>query len=684
MFSTRFSIARLRIPAAFDPAPLLYPIVLPVLVALSLMQAKCHPLLPNLVLSASSMPTQVIPFYEINPGSLQWVLSIVPIVVSTEFQRPTERLSTSPALNHEALVLLFPLHQALLPSLGFLTTTSLLPAELQLLSVAMINLYLFSTSPQAVILQALLWIGGIAIFILCRGVLKWVVAIARVPSWRFRRVSQPSRKHGSILYAMDDYFGGTLSSWWRIDNLRNFSESEEDHELRLRSARVKAPDGLKLETRNSHPRSLVADGLIPVSAVDQDTRHDTFVADNMPYPTESQRSLRRRHTLPTYFEHLSEKPSQMTMRLRQRLQSQFVRPKSFLSLTSAQATILKWTYALYVYVVVIATIAVPIRYYVSRWALHGNEPLGWALGYLLGDLPTFRFWTVSLNLERWIRLPSRGMYSYVSQGRVEQMRQVVLGAANVRLLICAYCIATIIVGLTVVFRLSAVVEVDTRRKVFHGMMVVMFLPVTFIDPAFASLALALILAIFLLLDLFRASQLPPLSRPLTYFLAPYVDGRDHRGPVIVSHIFLLIGCAIPLWLSLAAVERDGVGPWDGWEVPSRDLSMISGVVCVGMGDAAASLIGRRYGLRRWLWSGGKSLEGSLAFAIAVVLGLGITRVWLQVGGWAGDSGDPWMTTWYKATIAATGASFTEAVLTGGNDNVVVPVILWLLVRGLKM
>ena len=60
--------------------------------------------------------------------------------------------------------------------------------------------------------------------------------------------------------------------------------------------------------------------------------------------------------------------------------------------------------------------------------------------------------------------------------------------------------------------------------------------------------------------------------------------------------------------------------------------MVAGVVCVGMGDAAASLIGRRYGRRKWPWAGGKSLEGSL----------------------------------------------------GGNDNVIVPVILWALVRGVRL
>jgi dolichol kinase len=220
-------------------------------------------------------------------------------------------------------------------------------------------------------------------------------------------------------------------------------------------------------------------------------------------------------------------------------------------------------------------------------------------------------------------------------------------------------------------------------------MVFMFLPITYIDPAFSALSLALALATFLLLDLFRASQLPPISKPLTYFLAPYTDGRDHRGPVIISHIFLLVGCAIPLWLSMANIPRVMRPPWDGWDVIPRDVSMVSGVICVGMGDAAASLIGRRFGRLKWFWGGGKSLEGSLAFAISVFVGLLLARVWLDLGGWPTgnppmDYGDeiPRSAILIKSALAAGGASATEAVLTGANDNVIVPIILWLLVRGL--
>ena len=580
----------------------------------------------------------------------------------------------------EKLTLLYPLHQALKPSLGYLCTTSLLSSELQLLSVALINLLLFSASPQAIILQALLWIGGVTLYILCRPVLRWTVELARVPSWRFRRSRHVSRGRNVVLCAIDDSLGGLLSKRLLSRNKSNSSDSDGEESSATSANHYKAHHFAAPRDSRRRQEALQPRAAARAVATDDIGHLTTAQADEKGHSSHTGARLHRRHTLPTTLSDavLKGLPKHPLSG------SKIARPKSFRSLTSAQATVLKWLYSIYVYLIVAATILFPIRKYIGQKALQGSEPVGWALGYLLGDIPAFRFQTVVWNLEGWICLPYRNDYHSLRLCRAERLRRVTLGASNTRLLICAHCIACISAGLMVVFRLSAVVEVDTRRKVFHGMMVAMFLPTIFVDPPFIALAFAIILSIFLLLDLFRASQLPPISKPLTYFLAPYVDGRDHRGPIIVSHIFLLIGCAIPLWLSLAATPRDGIRPFGGWDVMTRDMSMISGVVCVGMGDAAASLIGRRYGRRRWPWSGGKSLEGSLAFAVAVVLGLGAARAWLLLGGWDGDSGDRWAVTLGKASVAAAGSSFTEAVLTGGNDNVIVPVILWLLVRGLKM
>ncbi|PYH40489.1 putative phosphatidate cytidylyltransferase [Aspergillus saccharolyticus JOP 1030-1] len=662
------------VPSAFDPAPLLYPVLIPIYVSLSLAHHNPYLILPNILLSLSSLPAQIVPLREWVHGHsvVHWLVTLIPIIVS-------EHLSAGPSwptpltlrgLDAEVLTLIFPFHQALIPTLDFLLTTSILPAELQLLTIALINLYLFAASPQAEILKALLWLGGMCTFIVCRGVLRWEVALARIPTWKFRRSPSASQSPRSIFNVIDHKLCQKLSRTGSSDDTLSDSDSPDGHFVLVSRKTMFDP-------REKTP----SQGL----SVTKQTKGLNGTRRR------SRTAHRRRHTFSSLDDVKRAEKVRTTPGGRKK-RSMAPGLASFLSLTVPQAQVRKWLYALYIYLAILTIIMVPIRHYVSGQALQKREPFGWALGYLFGNISAFRFWVLMWGLEYWIPLPARldGDLSNAScaLGWVEHLRQDTFGEANSRLLIAAYCVLVLVTGLAVVLQLSPIAEVDTRRKVFHGMMVLMFLPTIYIDPLFCALALSLALAIFLLLDLFRASQLPPISRPLTYFLAPYVDGRDHRGPVIVSHIFLLIGCSIPLWLSLADVSRIGEYPWEGWNSMTRDVSMVSGIICVGMGDAAASLIGRRVGRRKWFWGGGKSLEGSVAFAVAVTSGLILARTWLTLGQWHTDGRDeanlvyPWLLIVFKAILAAGGTSATEAILTGCNDNVVVPIVLWLLVRGL--
>ncbi|KAK4159004.1 hypothetical protein QBC43DRAFT_137756 [Cladorrhinum sp. PSN259] len=691
----------LRIPPAFDPAPLLYPLLIPVFVSLLVAENVKAPVIPNLVLGVAALPRALFPGSRYWEGlsCSHWLLSCVPFALA-RFVPGTQGVATSDEISHEVLTLLYPLHQTVCLILQYLTTTSLLLAELQLLSVALINLLLLATSPQAIILQAVLWGGGLGLIILCSRVIRWGISLARVPKWRFHR-SQPSPRG---------------VSWFRM--LRQFLS------LALGRPRhdPRADYGGDLHSDSGHSTDGYLEGILKRAV-----RDDSIISDNgiPPVTLETPRASRlsfeeprfetppRRHTLPSIGTSVTRSKTSTPSGRRKRSASSSVR--AFFSLTQSQASLRKWLYAGFVYLCTIAVIFVGIRSYVQRYALSGQEPIGWALGYLFGDLPQFRFQVVNANLERWICLPSRGdaepTLLSCSSGWVEHLRRSSFGEANTRLILSIYWIVIIIFGLAVVFRLSPIYEVDTRRKVFHFMMVAMFLPTIYVDPTWIALALSIMLAVFLLLDLLRASQLPPLSKPIAAFLTPYVDGRDLRGPVVISHIFLLIGCAVPLWLSLASVGRVGEGYLRGWEVPTREVSMVSGVVCVGLGDAAASLIGRRWGHRKWLWGGGKSIEGSVAFSAAVFVGLMAASAWLRVGGWLTTTSalDPelakmstssyqsLMTLWdpvrlwewalpesRKAVLCASVASLTEAVLTGGNDNVVVPVVLWTCVKSMGM
>ncbi|KAI2465688.1 hypothetical protein F4781DRAFT_408573 [Annulohypoxylon bovei var. microspora] len=689
----------IHIPSSFDPAPLFYPPAITIIVSLLLAVDNEAVVLPSIILALCSLPPSLIPTtsnVDLGYDPLHWALSCVPLFLSVSSGKSSitsitwtnaDGANSFPAsISLETTTLLYPLHRSLCLVLHTLTTTSLLTAELQLLSVSLIGLLFLSSSPQAVILKSMLWVGGLDILVSCSQPIKWGISLARVPKWRFRRTATPSKPTST--------FFSSIMSWRRVrhdlfhapvdSSSCSSCEAFDDHEDSDGPGSITSKGPLRVSTMcdGANPTGTEGNSLL--------TRNVGHRVPSNSTETKPGSTPLRRHTLPSVDSASRKSHTHTPSGRRKRTASYSVR--AFFSLTQEQATTRKWIYAAYVYVCIVGTIFLPfpfigIKKVVEEEALHGYEPVGWALGYLFGDLPRFRWEVVSHNLERWICLPPRptdelGYFGPV--GWVDRLRQLYLGQANTRLVLSAYCVCVIVIGLIVIFRLSPIFEVDTRRKVFHFMMVAMFLPATYIDPAFAALALSIVLAVFLLLDLLRASQLPPLSKPLASFLAPYVDGRDLRGPVVISHIFLLIGCAIPLWLSLGSLPRAGTGFLEGWELPTREVSMVSGVVCVGLGDAAASLIGRRYGQRKWLWGGGKSLEGSVAFVLAVFVGLTAARVWLHAGGWLSTNGssDSWSTATQKMGVCAATASLTEAVLTGGNDNVIVPVVLWTCVKSL--
>lgn len=686
------------VPLSFDPAPLLYPPTITLFVAALISTGNEATILPNIILALCSLPPSLFPAVTggeaCNP--LHWLVSCAPLFIraSPPGEGSPAGLDPHASVHPESLVLLYPLHHYLCVTLHSMTTTSLLTAELQLLSVTLINVLLLSSSPQMVIIKAMLWVGGLDILVLCSRVISWGISLARVPKWRFRRVESTTKRPSLF---------STLTAWRRVR-----------HDLFHASAESSCSSCDALEDSDDSDRAggSPSKGLARVQTATLDGADSSSLDGAWPAQKTHYRDASfdgsdhklgfvslRRHTMPTLGKPRRKSHTHTPSGRRKRSASSSVR--AFFSLTQAQATARKWLYAAVVYVCIVGAVFMPlpavgVKDFVQRHALHGYEPVGWALGYLLGDLPWFRWQVVSHNLERWVLLPPRVTAEDLQAlGWVQYLREGVFGQANTRLMLSAYYVAVIGCGLIVVFRLSPFYEVDTRRKVFHFMMVAMFAPSIFIDPAFIALSLSIILSAFLLLDLLRASQLPPLSKPIAFFLAPYVDGRDLRGPVVISHIFLLIGCAIPLWLSLGALPRTGSGYLAGWEVPTRDVSMVAGVICVGLGDAAASLIGRRWGHRKWLWGGGKSLEGSVAFATAVFVGLMAAHLWLQIGGWSqsvasassfplDSSSHPLPAAIAKSGFCASMASLTEAVLTGGNDNVIVPVILWTCVKSLGL
>ncbi|KAK4904079.1 dolichol kinase [Elasticomyces elasticus] len=692
---------RFRVPASFDPATVLYPPLLPVLVALSVSPTNSAVVLPNIILGLASLPQRLFPRSSRLGGFnvVHWLISIVPLILSentnyfasSTLKKPYMLKSGPPVgLASEVLVSLYPLHHTLLVPLHYLTTSSLLITELHLLSVALINLLYLASSPQTVILKTCLWLGGVPLFFLCWPVLRWNVTLARVPRWKLRRSGHSAEERKSLVDAVSDLINiQRATAAFRSADDPDSDADEDESETSIKDRLNGVP---KLFTRLRTTSFGAFEICEPKSAIEPRVMANGHSSNDVSV----QRHVRR-NTLPG---RPIPEPEQRQSSTKRKSRSMLA---WYLQLTPQQVERRKWLYAEFVYLVIVVVTLGPVRSYIMANALQGQDPFGWAISYLFGQIDLVRFAVEATGLHLWIPLPvAASSWRDLRFGLpldVSGIREI-LGSANVRLLLLAYWLAVIACGLLAVFYLTAFVEVDTRRKVFHGVMVAVLLPTVFIDPCYCALGLGLVLAVFLLLEIIRAGLVPPLGSAIGRFVAPYVDGRDLRGPVVVSHIFLLIGCAVPLWFSLASIDRTGDQPWTGWELAenARESAMLAGVICVGMGDAAASLIGRRYGRRKWIWVGGKSLEGSTAFAVAVTLGLMGGKLWQVVGWWEDAVGSldchvggegttallvAWSTSLAKAIFCACAASFMEAVLTGANDNVVVPVALWLLVKGVR-
>lgn len=88
---------------------------------------------------------------------------------------------------------------------------------------------------------------------------------------------------------------------------------------------------------------------------------------------------------------------------------------------------------------------------------------------------------------------------------------------------------------------------NKKRKLFHALSVIMFVPGVLFELSFLQLAFGVALSGFIYLEYLRYFAVWPWGKSLHVFLTEFIDNRD-LGPVILSHIYLLLGCASPVWL----------------------------------------------------------------------------------------------------------------------------------------
>lgn len=200
-------------------------------------------------------------------------------------------------------------------------------------------------------------------------------------------------------------------------------------------------------------------------------------------------------------------------------------------------------------------------------------------------------------------------------------------------------------------------SVDIRRKIWHFCIVGMFLPCGVnIDPTFTMLAMGCTFVLFIWVEFIRATALYPIGSQIHEALLAYVDERDTVGPLVVSHVYLMLGIFLPILFHKSPI----------------------GIVCLGLGDSSASIVGRRIGSIKW-FDTSKSVQGTLAFIIMASAGIYICQQFIPGYTDSVIGGMP-----LSKIVATTTATALLEANSDINDNVVVPVYMYLMAEVLAI
>mmetsp|Transcript_6159 Transcript_6159/g.9584 ORF Transcript_6159/g.9584 Transcript_6159/m.9584 type:complete len:453 (-) Transcript_6159:247-1605(-) len=156
---------------------------------------------------------------------------------------------------------------------------------------------------------------------------------------------------------------------------------------------------------------------------------------------------------------------------------------------------------------------------------------------------------------------------------------------------------------------EATISTITARKWYHFLAAIAFTPCIALNPEFMAFAFIGALSLFVIVEALRIGRIYRFYSLISSLFDRYLDSRD-EGPLIMSHIYLLLGCALPVFLYLLM---------DHYRSPLESNHIwwttgLTGIISLGVGDAFASIVGVSYGCRFFPQIPGthKSFEGMIA------------------------------------------------------------------------
>ena len=181
------------------------------------------------------------------------------------------------------------------------------------------------------------------------------------------------------------------------------------------------------------------------------------------------------------------------------------------------------------------------------------------------------------------------------------------------------------------------------RKYFHFVAVVLFLPPTFYAPEMMVLSYAIAAALLILVESMRGAlswegrggsetrgdgsyvkTKEASSLTTNQFFETFFDEKDLcavEGSFVVTHLALILGCAMPLWMYQVMIygpASTSMTKQDSNKDGIDCLVPFLGIIVLGIGDAAGALCGSMFGKIQWPTSK-RTVEGSIAMLSSMVV-----------------------------------------------------------------
>ena len=205
------------------------------------------------------------------------------------------------------------------------------------------------------------------------------------------------------------------------------------------------------------------------------------------------------------------------------------------------------------------------------------------------------------------------------------------------IIIVAYWFVILIVGMYIISKYGDYLSNNIniiKRKLFHVLAILLFVPISYVNIELLNVALGVAFSLIVLIEFIRLNDTySMIGLTISKYLNENTDERD-QGQLILTHMYLLLGCSIPLWIGsmflfdqhsyyqkLQQQEENNAYLTSSLDTGIIYVCLLSGIVSVGVGDAVGSIVGKtsdeKYKIK---WpNSNKSLQGTLAMTLAVLM-----------------------------------------------------------------